>query len=78
MGTIEENSIMDLKCKGWLQNITHAGNPPSGPVFLLLTKNEFESNINLTDSLSAYLVYGDDNFIIYSFDEINQYWNLIE
>ncbi len=78
MWTIEENSIMDLKCKGWLQNITHAGNPPSGPVFLLLTKNEFESNINLTDSLSAYLVYGDDNFIIYSFDEINQYWNLIE
>ncbi len=78
MWTIGESNYIDLDCIKWLQTAAHIENPPDGPCFLLLHKTyELERNINLADALSSHLVYGDDNFMIYSFDDISQYWSLI-
>lgn len=78
MWTISESNYIDLECIKWLQTTAHIENPPKGSCFLLLHKTEeLERNINLADNLSTHLVYGDDDFMIYDFDDISQYWNLI-
>ena len=64
----------NLTPKPLLQSVEHE-TLPQGKVFVLLTLSEFEQ-WHLWD-LENYIIYMDDEFIIYGFDDISQYFETI-
>lgn len=64
----------NLTPKPLLQSVEHE-TLPQGKVFTLFTLNEFEQ-MHLWD-LENYIIYMDDEFIIFGFDDINQYFETI-
>lgn len=78
MWTIEEHDddlTRSLTPRLWLQSVEHAA-LPQGKVFLLFTIREL-GRLDLPGALEEYIVYVDDNYVAYGFDDISQYFELI-
>lgn len=58
-----------------LQSVEHE-TLPTGKVFLLLTYREFH-DMDIPGVLEEYIIYSDDDYIVYGFDDISQYFELI-
>lgn len=68
-------SANDITPASWLQSVEHE-TLPDGNVFILLTFEEYNS-LKSHSAIKPYIVYADDKFIIYGFDDISQYLELI-
>lgn len=79
-GRIEMWTMKDdnrhLTPRVWLQSASHL-TLPSGKVFLLLDAGSPDT-MNLPDSLESYTIYSDENFVMYGFDDISQYFELLD
>lgn len=73
MWTIVGGNDENLTPRPWLQSVEHE-TLPAGNVFLLLTFREL-SDMNLPGALEEYIVYVDDDYIVYGFDDISQYFD---
>ena len=75
------NDLTPLELYEWLQPTSHAESLPEGEVFILCPASAYEADPALTDemrsSISEHLVYGDEYYYIYSYDDIAEYENLI-
>lgn len=75
MWTIVGGNDKNLTPRPWLQSVEHE-TLPAGKVFLLLTLPEFH-DMELPGMLEEYIIYSDDDYIVYGFDDISQYFELI-
>lgn len=76
MWTIMGGNDESLTPRPWLQSVEHE-TLPVGDVFLLLTLREL-SDMDLPGALEEYIVYVDDDYIVYGFDDISQYFDCFQ
>ncbi len=76
MWTVEKGDN-HLTPSTWLQSTSHE-TLPSGKIFLLFDQNEDLPQTHLPDTIETYVVYWDNNYIVYGFDDISQYFELLD
>ena len=60
----------------WLQVVSHRDNPPEGRFFILYSNSLF-STLSEENNYSEQIVYQDDNYVILSYESMNQYHQLV-
>ena len=81
-GDIEMRTVDNLDTLNiyeWLQETDHKDTQPTGKVFIICSKDEYNSGINdwKIKALTDNLVYQDETYYVYGFENVQQYFELI-
>lgn len=83
-GTIEMWTVNDLtpiEIDEWLQATAHSERLPDGRFFVLCPSHTYENDESITADMlgliQPHLVYGDENYYIYSYDTISDYESIV-
>lgn len=71
-----DNGFGSLEIYPWLQVVEH-NELPKEP-FFLLAEAQYEMQLFKTERIADYIVYGDENYYVYGFDDAEQYLAIMQ